>query len=334
MSVCHDTHKNAGPAALAVAVSPDGKLGASVGCDGKIRVADAHSGEEQLAINHATVMWHGCAAFSPDGALLAAGGKNPGVFEAGKKKKVATLKRQGNLEARDIAFSPDSTRVATTSGDIGSKVDPDRSHLRVFAARTGELLLDVELCKDRPNHRAGRCVRWLDDATVVVHDNKVLRFFDAATGGEAAPDLPTYGDPIFDVHEGRIAYPIQDRGEGRRPAYQLAGVDVRDGPEGATRLLELAQRIGGRGPTVTALAFRADGAQIAVGITVHAQDSVPNHSLAIVFDVASGAELLRWELMSDRVHGLAFAPEGDALITADAAGELHRWSTEDGDPTW
>ena len=103
-----------GNSAYRVGISPDGARTISSGFDGKLRLADAATGDELLTV-HIGGSFLYCAGFSPDGVYMVGGGKNPRVMLAGTKTRVATLKGHRH-NVNNARFSPDSARVATGSG--------------------------------------------------------------------------------------------------------------------------------------------------------------------------------------------------------------------------
>lgn len=332
MTVEHAAHPDLGARVYALAVSPDGSTVVSIGSDGYIRVADAAFGDESLGIAHARRLLGGCAMFSPTGDRVVVGGKSPVVYVAGTKKKVCQLKRTVKLEVRDAAFSPDGTRVATTTGDIGVKYDPDRAVVDVWSSDDGTLLRTMPLAVEQPS-RAGWRVRWLDDQRVAVHDGRTVRVFSVDDGAELGPAISATAGEALDVHAGLVAVPATERVEvDGRAQWRHAGVDLHDVGAGTARRIALAQPLPGR-VTVRRLAFGPRGAHLAMGVTIRAQDDVPNHSLVVLFDVAAGTELRRWELLSNEVTDLAFAG-AEAIVTGDDSGELHRWLCADGDLVW
>jgi WD40 repeat protein len=110
----------------AVAVSPDGRLLASAGCDPKtaaqtVKVWDAQTGKEWRTLRgHRGYVW--TVAFSPDGRYLASGSWDSTVkvwdLEAPESAEPVTLRGHAGF-IRGLAFSPDGKRLASASGYAG-----------------------------------------------------------------------------------------------------------------------------------------------------------------------------------------------------------------------
>jgi WD40 repeat protein len=75
-------------------------------------------------------------------------------------------------------------------------------------------------------------------------------------------------------------------------------------------------RLTGHGAAVRAVAFRADGAELATGGDDHA---------VRVWDAATGRELKRLDGNDGVVWAVAYAPAGDALASAGADGSVRLW---------
>ncbi len=107
----------ASPTVCSVAFSPDGRLLASGGTDGTVRIVDVESSEIVRTLEgYAESAWP--VVFSPDGALIAAGSYDGKVriWNVDGGKLVGTLGDIGNY-VFGLAFSPDGLRIATGSTD-------------------------------------------------------------------------------------------------------------------------------------------------------------------------------------------------------------------------
>jgi WD40 repeat protein len=100
-----------------VAVSPDGMYAASPGNNG-IQIWRVADGAKIISLSHG--YWVGNVAFSPDGVYLAIGGASPAVsvWRVSDWSLVYALTNDNNVSARPVAFSPDSSTLAVSSGYV------------------------------------------------------------------------------------------------------------------------------------------------------------------------------------------------------------------------
>ena len=129
----------------AIAISPDGKWGASTAADGTLRIWDLHSHKVEKVVPMVERTSMGAVRFSPDGkSLLVASFISATMLDVGAWNTRWTAKASSG-RGEDVAFSPDGQIVAIPTRD---------------GAKQGIELRDVE---------TGRTIKNLDVATDTIH---------------------------------------------------------------------------------------------------------------------------------------------------------------------
>ncbi|MCB9750937.1 MAG: WD40 repeat domain-containing protein [Myxococcales bacterium] len=303
-----------GNSAYRVGISPDGARTISSGFDGKLRLADAATGDELLTV-HIGGSFLYCAGFSPDGVYMVGGGKNPRVMLAGTKTRVATLKGHRH-NVNNARFSPDSARVATGSGDSYTPADYT---VRVWDVQTGAPQQKVKLPE------VVQDLRWVDDDVIVALAGDALHWIDVTSGAITARVALPFSCESIDRAGSTIIAANEYGGGGL-----LLDVDT-----GATITLApaLPEPKGGLQVMTRCVAAAADGQRFAAGLTYRDYGDPPEWCIGIVWS-ASGEELTRFRWRGDFFHDLVFTPDGESIITSDGDGAQRRWDVARGEQVW
>jgi WD40 repeat protein/serine/threonine protein kinase len=156
---------------LSVAISPDGKVLASTGFDGTIKLWDLATGE-LLKTMVAHQNYGRYLAFSPDGKLLASAGFDTKVklWDVARGEELKTLAGHTHGEIRRVAFSPDGRSLASV-GEDGAAILWDTATfkpLRKFLCQQGGLW--------------GVCFSPDGKTLATAGDDQCVRLWDLATG--------------------------------------------------------------------------------------------------------------------------------------------------------
>ena len=269
------------------ALSPDGRRLAAAAPN--IKIWDAESGAEVLALKGDDKPSLTSLAYSPDGRRIVSGGFDGMVkaWDATSGNEIMMLAgHQGRVMS--VALSPDGNRIASGSFDKTIKVWDAATgrELRTLAGHS-DLVMSVAFSLDGRRIASGS------------HDQTV-RIWDSETGEPLK---------IFRVDDQKIIA-VAYSPDGRRLAV--------GGSEGKIKILDADT---GQGITVTpgsgwnqslitSLAFSPDGKRLASG----AYDQMVR-----IWDAATGRELTTLVGHSSEVWSVAFSPDGMRILSSALA---------------
>jgi WD40 repeat protein len=246
-------------------------------------------------------------ATSADGKYLATASGDPGQY--GVVKLWLAEPGGGGKPVRDVvessdamfavAFSPDSTKLATAGADRA---------IRVFEVSTGKLLVTIEDHAD-----------WILD----------LAF--APDGVRLASASRDKTAKVFDVEkkESLVTFPghaqsvnaVSFSPDGK--SVFSAGADNQIRVWNPADEAKQERSIGGFGGEVVRIGFTPDGQKlIAVGADKNAK----------VLKPADGGVIYTLSGHQDWIYSMAISPDGKTLATGSYDGEIRFWNLEDGKP--
>lgn len=168
-----------------VAISPDGRVVATMGTNDSVQIWSASNGVPVIALSgHAT--WIGDLAFSPDGAWLASGSGDWNVRVWRTADWSFAYSIPSASQGPPVAFSPDSGTLAVGSGaTIQLRRATDGALLQSWTATTGEMKA-VAFSPDGSKLASGAGYRGIDTELKIweIPGGRLLR---------SVPTAQTYG---------------------------------------------------------------------------------------------------------------------------------------------
>ena len=305
------------PASHCVVFSPDGRDLASVRQDGTAIIRKAATGQTLATLVDKKVAWLNAAAYSPDGLLLATGGRLATgtrlergivvVWDARTNQRVSSFAGHA-LSVTSVAFSPDNRLVASGS----EFVTLDEGGIR--RKQAGELKI-----WDADGQERFSLLGHEDGITSVAFSPNSLLL--ASAGYEEKVKL-------WDVQDGRELRTLQ--GHGGTISHLAFSPDGRTlasaGNDGSITLWDPVngqelQTLRGHSHAVNRVAFAPDGKRLA---------SASSDRTVKLWDPATGLEVLtltrhRGDVVSVATVPTARASPRQAETTPSAYGTPHRW---------
>jgi len=308
----------------AVAFSPDGRLLASGGSDGAVRVWDVATGRELRRLEGHTDSVQS-VAFSPDGRTLASGGKDNIVrlWGVDTGRELNSLKGHTDF-VRSVAFSPDGQTVASGAGDMTVRLWDAGSGLpRMTLAGPADPVLFFS--SDDNLQAVGAKGESLQEWNVSTGEELSQGMVEATQEGVAeAPSPPSQAtEPQRPPKRWGNKPSLQHSAEQQDPlsVYSPDGALVASGGSDNTiRLREPSGRVlrkfEGHTAPAQALAFSPDGRTLASG---------GGDNTVRLWDVATGRALRRLEGNLSPVWSVAFSRDGRTLASAGSDTLIHLW---------
>jgi len=172
--------------AIAVALSPDGKLAATGGYDGIIRLWEVPSGKlVRVLVGHDSYIYG--LAFSPDGQCLASTGSHDGTARIWNPQTGMTLRvlKKHKGYTHWVAWSPDGKTLAVAGGTSG------------FVTFWDPVLLKQERTVEHGN--AVTSLAWSPDGNTVACGTAQGASLWKASDGKPAGEFQVEGNYVFSV---------------------------------------------------------------------------------------------------------------------------------------
>ncbi len=278
-----------------VGFSPDGSQLTSAGMDGVLKVWEISSGQVLAARDDHSTYVYGLAV-SLDGSQLFTNTYSPNTLQVlDPQTGQVSWSFDYTDYINDLALSPDGTKLATAASD-----------LRLWDAKTGELLYTQEL----GSSQYVGCLDYSPDGMVVAAscaDDKYVHYWNVETG--------------------QLIYSTE---------YEETIAALAFSPDGYTIAIALNNakvyvwNWKARDPVTTldiltyAVAFSTDGSQLVMA---------DNNEVALpVWDTASWQMARTIKGLTNTISVLSFNRYGNLLVTADYDNNIILWNTETWEP--
>jgi WD40 repeat protein len=311
---------------LAVAVSPDGRLLATGGMDGKIRLLDLATGLPQATLDGpCPIAWVTGLAFSRDGTRMAAvagssdgaGGVAVWELKPGEPSSILNKPKWSKLAAvgflAGVAFYPDGTRLAVSNGVRTNQ--PGRVQILSVEEGGREVLPPLDV---GPNQGAFGVAVSTDGRHLAVATGQLRTVADPAAGTVR----------LYDARSGAEGLPLKGhKGAVRAVAFRPDGRHLASaGEDRVVKVWEVetrreVQTLPGHAGVVRGLAYSPDGVQLLSG----GEDGAVK-----VWDSTRGTELRYLIGHTAEVCAVAWLPDGRRAVSGSRDLTARLWDTIDG----
>jgi WD40 repeat protein len=289
----------------AAAYSPDGRLLATAGWDGAVRLWQPDTAHLlRILVGHRDVVR--TLAWAPDGQTLASASWDGTVrlWQPETGRLLRTLRAPGGA-INNVAWSPDGKRLASAGAD---------STVKLWDAATGQLLTTFL------GHTSNVwTVAWSPDGKTLASGStdRTVRLWEADNGRlirswEPGPALASAPDP---VHANSVYY-LAWSPDGKTLATGVGDRVVRLWRPDTAGLLHTLDPAG-------YVAWSPDGKTLATG---------SHDGLARLWRAESGARLRTLEKQWGHLYAVAWSPDGKTLVTGNGFSSVRLWQADTGQP--
>lgn len=319
--------------------SPDEKTIVTSSFDKTVRLWNTQTGETLRTLTTRDQVWD--TVFSPDGAYIAAtDGNLIQLWDAQTGQLAHTFQGHTDTVIR-LAFSPDSSRLLSSSRD---------NTLRLWDVKTG-----VDVFRFGSNHDFVTALAFAPDGQHILtggfgHHVLIWHAFDAQ-GWAVEHDYNAQSDSIFGVAYSpngkfivsasadqtvRLANANADAQRDRLAAHTGPVTSVAYSPDGRYILTgsldttvhiwnsdtdTVRQTLSGHTTLVSAVAFSPDSQRIVTASW---------DGTARVWDFETAKTLLVFKGHTNQVNGAAFSPDGKYVLTGSSDGTAQLWDSQTG----